>query len=131
MPADRPTASAAVGAVLASIGRTARPTTTARAGSLPVPVSAMRAVSPRSPESIAARRTSLERMTGCLGHGIRHDAFERAGADLAEQRAAQEGLLPRGRAGDEVAERRRTRAPSTGSGCRGQRSRVLVDLGRS
>ena len=53
-----PTASAAVGAVLASIGRMARPTTRpVFASSSSVPVSAVRAVLPRSPESIAARRT--------------------------------------------------------------------------
>ncbi len=56
-----PTASIAslgLAAVAASIGSTGRPTTSPTASSSSaVPVSASRAVSPRSPESIAARRT--------------------------------------------------------------------------
>ena len=52
-------ASAALGAVAASIGSTGRPTTSpTSSSSAAVPVSASRAVSPRSPESIAARRTT-------------------------------------------------------------------------
>ena len=91
----------------------ARPTTSPTASSSSaVPVSARRAVSPRSPESIAARRTRRRRAVGCPGDRVEQHALERAGAQVAEEHAADEVLLALGRPRRELAQRRRARSPA-------------------
>ena len=91
----RPSRSPTSGAPTASIGRTPRPTSSPTACSPSAPsVSATTATRPRSPDSIAARRTSGAGTDAARGDGIAHEAGERALAQLADDEAPDESRLP-------------------------------------
>ena len=67
-------------------------------------MSASVAARPRSPESIAARRTRAERHARRLGDGVGHHPGQRALAEPTGEEVAHELGLGLGRPGEEVAE---------------------------
>ena len=89
-----PTSASAVptsGAPAASIGRTPRPTSSPTPRSPAAPsVSATTAVRPRSPDNIAARRTSAAGTDAARATASRHQAGQRALAQLADEQAPHE-----------------------------------------
>ena len=92
------------------------------------PSIAAAATAPRSPASIAARRTSASGHLRRARDGVDHHALEGSLADLAHQEPSQEALFLLGRTGEQVVERLPASRLRPGAGESADPAERLVDL---